>query len=133
VSEAQKMKADESNRVLKKLDEEKKKYKKIHFESDYFKFQSLGGFNSVIRCSSASTTISLKPDASVALPCPFFTLMEIKKGESLRNGLKSEEVRSIINECGKWDFCRFCSINCMYVVSLVQYPYLLIRWIKDKL
>jgi MoaA/NifB/PqqE/SkfB family radical SAM enzyme len=133
VTESKKMKVDEDNRVLKKLEEEKRYYKKIHFESDYFKFQSLGGFNSVIRCSSASTTISLKPDASVALPCPFFTLMEIKKDESLRDGLKSGEVRSIIKECGKWDFCMYCSINCMYVVSLVKYPYLLIRWIKDKL
>ncbi len=133
VTETQRMKVDEANSVLKKLDEEKKKYKKIHFERDYFKFQSLGGFNNVIQCFSASTTISLKPDASVTLPCPFFTLMEIKKGEKLKDGLKSEVVKGIIKECGKWDFCRNCSINCMYVVSLVKYPYLLLRWIKDKL
>ena len=133
LSESQKMKIAEPDRVLKKLDAEKRKYKKIHFESDYFKFQSLGGFNNVIRCSSASTTISLKPDASVALPCPFFTMMDIKKGESLKDGLKSEKIRNIIKDCGKWDFCRFCSINCMYVVSLIKYPYFLVRWIKDKL
>ena len=133
VSEAQELKIDETSKVLKKLNEEKRKYKKIHFESDYFKFQSLGGFNTLIRCSSASTTISLKPDASVALPCPFFTLMEIKKDENLRNRLKSEKARSIIEQCGKWDFCKYCSINCMYVVSLVKHPYFLIRWIKDKL
>jgi len=133
VSEAQKLKIDETGKVLEKLNEEKRKYKKIHFESDYFKFQSLGGFSNVIRCSSASTTISLKPDASIALPCPFFTLMEIKKDENLRNRLKSEKARSIIEQCGKWDFCKYCSINCMYVVSLIKYPYFLIRWIKDKL
>jgi MoaA/NifB/PqqE/SkfB family radical SAM enzyme len=133
VTEAQGMKIDESGTVLRKLSEEKRKYKKIHFESDYFKFQALGGFGNTIRCSSASTTISLKPDASVALPCPFFTLMAIKKGENLRNGLKSEKARSIIEQCGKWDFCKDCSVNCMYVVSLVKYPYFLIRWIKDKL
>jgi MoaA/NifB/PqqE/SkfB family radical SAM enzyme len=133
VSEAQELKIDETSKVLKKLNEEKRKYKKIHFESDYFKFQSLGGFNNPIRCSSASTTISLKPDASVALPCPFFTLMEIKKDENLRNRLKSEKARSIIEQCGKWDFCKYCSINCMYVVSLIKYPYFLIRWIKDKI
>jgi len=133
VTDAQKLKIVETGKVLKKLTEEKRKYKKIHFESDYFKFQSLGGFNNFIRCSSASTTISLKPDASVALPCPFFTLMEIKKDENLRDGLNSEKARSIIEQCGKWDFCKYCSINCMYVVSLVNHPYFLIRWIKDKL
>lgn len=132
-SDAQKLKIDETQRVLKKLNEEKRKYKKIHFESDYFNFQSLGGFNNVIRCSSASSTISLKPDGSVALPCPFFTLMEIKKDERMKEGLKSEKARSIIKECGKWGFCKYCSINCMYVVSLIKYPYFLIRWINNKL
>ena len=133
VTNAQGMKVAETGKVLKKLSEEKRKYKKIHFESDYFKFQALGGFGNSIRCSSASTTISLKPDASVALPCPFFTLMTIKKGEKLRNRLKSEKARSIIEQCGEWDFCKDCSVNCMYVVSLIKYPYLMIRWIKDKL
>lgn len=133
VSDADDMKVNEMGTVLAKLKQEKRKYKKIHFESDYFKFQSLGGFNNVIRCSSASTTVSLKPDGSVTLPCPFFTLMEIKKGEHLRDSLKSEKAKSIIKECGKWDFCRNCSINCMYVASLINYPYFLVRWIKDKL
>jgi len=133
ISEAEELKINENSKILKKLSEEKKKYKKIHFESDYFKFQSLGGFNRFIKCSSASTTISLKPNASIALPCPFFTLMTIKKDESLRNRLNSEKARSIIKECGEWDFCKHCSINCMYVASLINYPYFLIRWIKDKL
>ena len=133
ISEAEKLKINETSKILKKLTAEKKKYKKIHFESDYFRFQSLGGFNRFIGCSSASTTISLKPDASIALPCPFFTLMAIKKDENLRSRLNSEEARSIIKECGKWGFCKHCSINCMYVASLVNYPYFLVRWIKDKL
>ena len=132
-SEAQQLKVNEANNVLQKLTKEKKNYKKIHFERDYFKFQSLGGFNNLIKCSSASTTVSLKPDASIALPCPFFTLIQIDRHESLINGLKSEKVRDIIKECGTWDFCKDCSINCMYVVSLIKYPYLLLRWIKDKL
>ena len=132
-SDAQEMKINETGTVLKKLREEKRKYKKLHFETDYFRFQSLGGFNNFMRCSSASTTVALKPDASVALPCPFFTLMEIKKGESLRAGLKSEKAKNIIEHCGEWDFCKHCSINCMYVASLIKYPYFLMRWIKDKL
>ena len=132
-SEAGALKIDETSKVFLKLVEEKKKYKKIHFERDYFKFQSLVGFNRFITCSSASTTVSLKPDASVTLPCPFFTLMKIEKNESLKDGLNSEKARSIVIECGKWDFCNYCSINCMYVASLVNHPYLLLRWVKDKL
>jgi len=132
-SETQKLKIDEVSKVLKKLSKEKKKYKKIHYESDYFKFQCAGGFKNTIRCSSASTTISLKPDASVALPCPFFTLMQITKDENLRKHLKTEKARSIIKDCGTWNFCENCSVNCMYVVSLIKYPHLLIRWIKDKI
>jgi MoaA/NifB/PqqE/SkfB family radical SAM enzyme len=133
VTDAQDLKVVDNSPVLRKLNEEKRKYKKIHFETDYFKFQSLGGFNNVIRCSSASSTISLKPDASVALPCPFFTLMVIKKDENLKTALKSEKVQTIIDECGKWDFCKNCSINCMYVVSLMKYPRYMVKWIKDKL
>ena len=131
-SKAQELKIVETNKVLKKLHDEKKKYKKIHFESDYFNFQALGGFNRVIRCSSASTTISLKPDAAVALPCPFFTLLIIKKEDNLKNSLKSEKVKRIIKECGTWNFCKYCSINCMYVASLIKYPYFMTRWIKSK-
>jgi MoaA/NifB/PqqE/SkfB family radical SAM enzyme len=132
-SEVQNLKIAQNKLVLERLNEAKKDYKKIHFESDYFKFQSLGGFNNVIRCSSASTTVSLKPDASVALPCPFFTLMEIKSSESLKDGLSSEKAKTIIKNCGRWGFCKSCSINCMYVVSLIKHPYFMVRWIKDKL
>jgi MoaA/NifB/PqqE/SkfB family radical SAM enzyme len=133
VTDAQDMKIQENSAVLAKLREEKKQYKKIHFESDYFKFQSQGGFNQVIRCSSASSTVALKPDGSVALPCPFFTLAVIGKDQSLADGMKSEKVQEIIEQCGAWDFCKNCSINCMYVVSLMKYPYFLLRWVKDKL
>ncbi|MFB0523447.1 MAG: radical SAM protein [Candidatus Bathyarchaeia archaeon] len=133
MSDAEKLKINETTKVLEKLTEAKKKYKRIHFESDYFKFQALGGFNRFIRCSSASTTISLKPDASVALPCPFFTLMTIGKNESLGNRLNSAEARNIIRECGEWNFCNSCSINCMYVASLPKHPYFMMRWIKDKI
>jgi len=132
-SEAEKLKINNPNKILEKLNEEKKKYKKIHFERDYFNFQSQGGFNRFIKCSSASTSISLKPDASVALPCPFFTLMEIKKEETLKHSINSEEARNIIKECGNFNFCRHCSINCMYVVSLINHPNLLLRWIQDKI
>ena len=133
VTKAKPFKIYDYEKVLNKLRKEKKKYRKIHFESDYFKFQTLGGFSNNIRCSSASTTISLKPNASVALPCPFFILLKVKKAKKLRISLESEEVKKIIDQCGRWDFCKECSVNCMYVVSLIKYPYLLIRWIKDKL
>ncbi len=133
ISEAEKLKIDESSKIIKKLNQEKKKYRKIHFETDYLKFKSQGGFNRFIRCSSASSTISLKPNASITLPCPFFTLMEIGKTENLRKGLNSEKATSIIKECGKLNFCKNCSINCMYVASLINYPHFLLRWIKNKL
>lgn len=133
VTDAQEMKVADSGAVLRKLKEEKRKYKKLHFEGDYFKFQASGGFSNTFRCSSASTTISLKPDASVALPCPFFTLTKIEKGESLRDFLKTEKARNIIEQCSEWDFCNNCTVNCMYVVSLMKYPYFLLRWVKDKL
>ncbi|MCW4014928.1 MAG: radical SAM protein [Candidatus Bathyarchaeota archaeon] len=132
-SESETLKIKETNKILEKLAEEKKKYKKIHFERDYFRFQTLGGFNRFIRCSSASTSIALKPDASVALPCPFFTLMTIKKEEKLKESLSSEKARKIIKDCGKFNFCKYCSINCMYVVSLIKHPNLLIRWVQDKI
>jgi MoaA/NifB/PqqE/SkfB family radical SAM enzyme len=133
VSEAEKLKINETSKIIKKLNEEKKQYKKIHFETDYIKFQSHGGFNRFLGCSSASSTIALKPNASITLPCPFFTLMEIKKTEPLKKALNTEKARNIINECGKMNFCENCSINCMYVASLINYPYFLLRWIKAKL
>ncbi len=133
MSDSGELKVVDNSKVIKKLTEEKRKYRKIHFENDYFKFQSLGGFNRIIGCSSASTTISLKPDASVALPCPFFTLMTVSKNENLGNRLNSTEAKSIINKCGKWNFCKGCSIGCMYAVSLPNNPYYMMRWIKNKI
>jgi MoaA/NifB/PqqE/SkfB family radical SAM enzyme len=133
MSEARKLKINETSEVIKKLNEEKKKYRKIHFETDYLRFQSQGGFTRFIGCSTALTTISLKPNASITLPCPFFTLMEIRKTENLKKGLNSEKARSIIKKCGKLNFCKTCSINCMYVASLINHPYFLLRWIRDKL
>lgn len=133
ISDSENLKVNDTDRIVEKLTEEKKNYKKLHFEKDYFRFQSLGGFNRFIKCSSASNSISLKPDASVALPCPFFSLLEIKKPATLRQSLDSEKARKIIGECGNFDFCKYCSINCMYVVSLINHPDLLLRWIKDKI
>jgi MoaA/NifB/PqqE/SkfB family radical SAM enzyme len=133
MSDAEKLRIGDTREILKKLAEEKKKYRKIHFEKDYIKFQVFGGFNRFIRCSSASTTISLKPDASVALPCPFFTLMKVDKNEDIRSRLNSAEARSIIKKCGEWNFCKNCSIGCMYVVSLPNHPYFLIRWLRNKI
>ncbi|WNZ29481.1 MAG: radical SAM protein [Candidatus Bathyarchaeota archaeon] len=130
---AEDLKILENSLVLKKLAEEKKNYSKIYFESDYFRFQSLGGFRNVIGCSSASTTVALKPDSSVALPCPFFTLMKVDTDENLKSSLCSEKAKNIIENCGNWDFCKNCSINCMYVASLLKHPYFLIRWAKNKL
>jgi len=132
-STAEQMKVNVISEVVKKLKKEKKKYGKIHFEEDYFKFHSLGGFNRFIRCSSASTTIALKPDASVALPCPFVTRMTIEKDENLNDRFNSEEAREMKKKCGEWDFCKGCSINCMYAVSLVSHPYYAIRWIRNKI
>jgi MoaA/NifB/PqqE/SkfB family radical SAM enzyme len=133
MSESDELKIIKRGKIIKKLTEEKKKYKKIHFERDYFKFQSKGGFNRFIKCSSASTTISLKPNASVTLPCPFFTLMEIGENERIKYITKTEKAKRIIKECGEFNFCKYCSINCMYVVSLINHPNLLIKWIQDKI
>jgi MoaA/NifB/PqqE/SkfB family radical SAM enzyme len=133
VSGIQDLKVNNIDIVLNKLSSEKKEYKKIHFEKDYYKFQSMGGFNRVIGCSSASTTISLKPDGSVAFPCPFFTILKVKKKQKICDAFKTKKIKTLVKECGNWDFCRNCSINCMYVVSLIKHPYFLIRWIKDKI
>jgi MoaA/NifB/PqqE/SkfB family radical SAM enzyme len=133
VSGVQNLKVNNLEEVLNRLSKEKKEYKKIHFEKDYYRFQSVGGFNKVIGCSSASTTISLKPDASIALPCPFFTILKIKNSKKISDAFKTEKIKTLVKECGNWDFCRTCSINCMYVVSLIKNPYFLIRWIKDKM
>jgi len=132
-SEAKNLKLPNPEAVLAKLKEAKKDYKKLHFEKDYFRFQAMGGFGGALRCSSASTTVSLKPDAAVALPCPFFTIMSIKKGVKLRDGLKTERAQKIIDLCGTWCFCESCSVNCMYVASLTRHPRLLVKWLRDKL
>jgi hypothetical protein len=133
MSDIKELRVNNIYNVLNKLSKEKKNYKKIHFEKDYYKFQSVGGFNNVIGCSSASTTISLKPDASVALPCPFFTILKVKNNQKISDAFKTKKIKKLVKECGNWEFCRNCSINCMYVVSLIKKPYFLLRWIKDKI
>lgn len=131
-SDATSLRLTDVESVLETLNVKKKKYSRIHFEPDYFHLHANGGFNRVMRCASASTTISLKPDASVSLPCPFLTLHSVDKGTPLQGALKTDIVRDLVRNCGGWSSCANCSINCMYVVSLPKYPYHAVRWIANK-
>jgi len=119
--------------VLETLSVKKKKFSRIHFEPDYFRFHANRGFNRVMRCASACTTISLKPDASVSLPCPFLTLHSVHKRTPLEAELKTRVVTDLVRNCGGWNCCGDCSINCMYVVSLPKHPYYAVRWIASKI
>ncbi len=132
-SDSRKMKIRDSDAVIKKLVEEKKKYGKIHFDFNHFKFLRLGGWSKFVGCSAASTTVSLKPDASVSLPCPYFTLATIKKSQNLKEHWNSKKARAVRKECGGWEFCKNCSIRCMYEASIVKRPSLAVKWVKNEI
>jgi MoaA/NifB/PqqE/SkfB family radical SAM enzyme len=111
------------DQVVQNLSTAKREYRKIHFDSGYFDFHASGGFqNSPLTCNTASVLLSLKPDGSVAFPCPFYTLNSIKLNDDLGQRWYSEELERLREHSGRWDFCSECKVSCVYGMSLVDHP-----------
>ena len=111
------------DQVVKNLSAAKKEYRKIHFDKGYFDFHASGGFqNSPLLCNTAFVLLSLKPDGSVAFPCPFYTLKTIKVDEKLKLCWYSEELERLREKSGRWDFCSKCKISCVYGMAMIDHP-----------
>ncbi len=120
----------ESERVLKTLRELRKSYSGVRFNEPLLKMNAHGGFNEHVGCKTAQTVVSLKPDASVSLPCFIYTVTS-SGDSSLKEFWRSKTAASVRSKCGHFKFCKWCKLNCMYAPSLFGHPFYVFKWLKN--
>lgn len=125
------LKVTDAEAALERLRRLRKEYSCVRFDPDFERMQAAGGFNDFVDCRSAQTVVSIKPDASVSLPCPPKTLLTIPAGKPLADLWKGERAQAIRTARGTMPFCRDCQVNCMYLPSLIGHPVLLANWIRN--
>lgn len=84
------------------------------------------------RCRVADTTVTIKPDGSIALPCPAFPEYRSKPTEPLMDFWYSTRIREVRAKCGDFKFCEGCLHQyCNYHVSLAGKPLKALRWLSQ--
>jgi len=84
------------------------------------------------KCQIAETTVSVKPDGTVALPCSNFPKISSTSEESLAQFWDSDIASDIRKICGHFDFCEGCLHQyCNYHVSLLGQPRKAINWFLE--
>lgn len=122
------MKADDE-RVLKTLRELRRAYSGVKFNEFLMRMNVHGGFNEHLGCKAARTLVSLKPDASVSLPCPIFTVAN--SGESSLTEFWRSKIAGLVrSRCGYFKFCRLCQYSCMCAPSLIGHPFYILKWLN---
>jgi MoaA/NifB/PqqE/SkfB family radical SAM enzyme len=119
----------EDEKVLKTM-RELKSYSGVKFNETLLRMNANGGFNEHVGCKAAQTVVSLKPDASVSLPCLIYTVAS-SGGSSLKAFWKSNAVASIRSKCGHFEFCKWCQLGCMYAPSLIGRPLHIFKWLNN--
>ena len=120
----------EDERVLKTLRELRKLYSGVRFNESLLRMKAHGGFNERLGCKAAQTVVSLKPDASVSLPCPIYTIAN-SGNSSLKDFWRSKTAASIRSKCGHFEFCKWCQLSCMYAPSLIGRPLHIFKWLNN--
>jgi len=121
-----------NDETLTRLSAEKKVYPRIRY-GEYFLSRRKGlSINDYVLCQAPITTVSLKPDGSVSLPCLFHTL-ENSGSQPLREFWMSDKTREMRRKTGKHPFCEECNVICMYWASMRGHPLEVLRWAKEML
>lgn len=71
------------------------------------------------RCRAISATIVISPENELLLPCFHHAQSSVPIAGDLRRALDSPERQKWLNQQGRADFCRGCTINCYLAPSLV--------------
>ena len=91
-----------------------------------------GGLNEGFRCRVAETTVAVKPDGSVVLPCPAFPEYRSEPEESLAEFWDSVNAVEARKYCGKFKFCEGCFHQfCNYNLSLLGQPHRALSWLFE--
>jgi len=101
----------------------------VRFDSDFERMQANGGFNDTIDCLAAQTVMTFKPDGSVCLPCPHYSLLSIPPEMPLAAHWSGEQATRIRRAKGTLPFCRDCQQICMHFPSLYGHPVRAVRWL----
>lgn len=81
------------------------------------------GLNEGFRCRVAETTVIVKPNGSVVLPCSAFPEYRSRPNESLAEFWNSIYGISARKNCGRFKFCEECAHQfCNYHLSLIGQP-----------
>lgn len=90
--------------------------------------------NPGFRCRIAETTVIVKPDASVVLPCSAFPEFKSSSEESLIDFWKGPHGVFARLNCGKMRFCAGCAHQfCTYHASLMGQLYPTFQWLVDSI
>jgi MoaA/NifB/PqqE/SkfB family radical SAM enzyme len=90
--------------------------------------------NPGFRCRIAETTVTVKPDASVVLPCSAFPEFKSNSEETLIDFWNGSHGVFARQNCGKMSYCAGCAHQfCTYHASLIGQPYSTLQWLFNSL
>ncbi|MBU1204795.1 MAG: radical SAM protein [Nanoarchaeota archaeon] len=70
-------------------------------------------------CKIAKTNIVISSSNELILPCFHHQIKKLKINSNLKKIYKSPEVRKLLKNAGKFNFCRGCSLWCYFVPSFL--------------
>ena len=109
----------------------KKLYPKVKFSSFFLSRRKGYTINDYVgRCQAARTTVSLKPNGTISLPCLLHTAAN-SDNAPLREFWRSDEAKQTREKCGRYGFCEKCDVICMYEASLIGHPIQIARWLSE--
>ena len=109
----------------------KKLYPKVKFSRFFLSRRKGYTINSYVgRCQAARTTVSLKPNGTISLPCLLHTAAN-SSNAPLREFWRSDEAKQTREKCGRYGFCEKCDVICMYEASLIGHPIQIARWLSE--
>ena len=119
--------------VFSEMERIKKKYgRDVAFWREGEAFLDGIGRDKGFRCQIADSTVSVKPNGSVKLPCSNFPKISSTPGESLAGFWDSDVASYARKMCGHFDFCEGCLHQyCNYHVSLLGRPRKSINWFLE--
>lgn len=116
-------------KIVDVMKAEAKRYRGVKLNRPLLEMKMTGGFNAHVRCLAAETTVSLKPDGSVVLPCSILNNWSIKPDESLEAEWKTPMRLNASKFCGHFEKCKGCGYDCMYQASLLGHPIESFKWL----
>lgn len=80
------------------------------------------------KCKAVKSVVAISPDGYLLLPCYHSKIKSLKIEDDLPSLYKSEEVKKVKKQAGRYDFCSGCSIWCYigpsFFYSLDKYFFL---------